>query len=244
MISLARNTRLVGRGRICAGVLAVLIRISCFPSHTGPIHPFKSGPASDGTSKKKGKKAKEISDSSNAANNLEDLNDGFLETIMEFVTLVENGAPFPDGFVNTSVQKLLVFLADFGNVTVSQIESPAKGQSAAVHEEKLQENGFTHDKKDLHEITFFDIAVAVFNQMLVSNMVPRREFVEDEDDGLCSVQNSVQRILNLRAAIKQAFGGQEKNLKLKIADSLYSVLVHALFQTITFDDIGVFLSCY
>lgn len=230
MISLAKNSKLTGRAEICAGVIAILIRITCFPSHVGSILPFHVDNLAQSKPQKKTKKG-----SSKAASQecpvsiVQGLSDTFLASIIELVSIAEKSAPYSESFVNIAMHKLLILLADFGNMSVDHM---ANTRLSAAQ---------TPDKKDPNGISFLDVALVVLNQMLMSDMQPCREFEGDEDTtGSTTVSSCVQKTCILRSVVKKESVTTKDPLKLKLAESFYSLIVHSLFQSLTFPDIGVF----
>lgn len=240
LLSLAKNAKLAGRGDICAGAVAVLIRISCFGKDSKPT----SHPTVEGVQKKTSKKRKGGIDESTTPSALVGLPAGLIDCMVEFVNAAEKAAPFPEGLVKTATQRLLVLLADLGTISIAQLNCPAPIVTPVpVVREKDKDDiaKREREKRDGAAATVMDAAIASLSIMQQSGLLLSRVGAVSAAD--------LGTLLALREIVRDASLGQEKEeekkeevqvlQRLRLGEALHVLMAHTLFQTLTFDEVGV-----
>lgn len=237
LLSIAKNTRLSSRGTIAAGTLAALVRITVFSNDTGKTRALTT---TLGKRKENIKKTlfenfpKEVS-----------------ETMIDFMNLVETAAPFPANFVNICSQRLLVMLADFGGQTVDQVNKPISSGITVniviiiinnnvclyIHLFLSYVDGDRHDfLMNKAGLNFIDISIQVVKHLIDSKMAIGRDMTVEDELSAYPLEEDLKTIIVLRELTREEINKEAsitKKAAFRLADSLYSLLGHALFQVLT-----------
>ena len=180
LIFLVRNTRLSGRGDICASTIALLTRISLFSGDASQLPAFTS------STKKKKRKSSSAAASS-------DWFDIYGEYMINSVRVVETALPYNENIVTVATQRLLTLLADFGLQSIDEMNScTGKGNKSIT---VLQES----------KTTILDVALCCFSYMLESGKLELdRDLGSEEELAPYPLQEDLATIINMRSLLSSS----------------------------------------
>ena len=242
LVSLARNSRLSGRGDICAGLIAILIRISCFSRATMETPRMTLDTDIRSAEKKKKKKKKEQKDQLSISVTFVDFPDSTVEEIVDFVHLVEKAAPFSEKLVQSSTQRLLTMLADFGSLAIEQANTPIEVNSSRKGKAPKRDSSGRSGETFGETATVMDLAMAFLSHLLKSGMELDKDLGIEEELQPYPILEDLSTVLKLRDLTKSthgtmiaktASGSKEDSVDIKymrLGSTLYPLLVHATFQ--------------
>ena len=203
--SLVRNTRLANRSYVCAAVVSVFVRLSCFSEGITKVAVVKEKvmDVEPKSSKKKAKKEEELP-----------VLTGLNSDIIDAIRLVEGSV---DGSSSSSTfkvssdiaelagAKLMAILADSGNLSLAQLDIPVSVASSVEESEKGSKRKGESEalSADLpHSTLLMDVAVATVEYLSTTGglkLVRALEEDDDEEEGTSVLEVFSSAITSMRA---------------------------------------------
>ena len=179
--SLVRNTRIANRSYVCAAIVGVFVRLSCFSEGSTKIAPV--GDKVSKSAKKKGKKEEDLP-----------VLTGLNLDIIEAIRLVEGSADGGSSSTNFQVTseiavlagaKLMAILADSGNLSLLQLDAPVRAVKSTEGKEKGDRRKDESDALALdgpHSTLLIDVAVATVQYLSTTGGLKLVRVVEEDDE--------------------------------------------------------------
>ena len=179
--SLVRNARIANRSYVCAAVVGVFVRLSCFSEGCTRVAAFEEKVPK--SAKKKGKREEDLP-----------VLTGLNSDIIEAIRLVEGSA---DGSSSSSTfqvtseiaqlagAKLMAILADSGNLSLLQLDAPVRAVRSTEEREKGDRRKDDTDVNALagpHSTLLIDVAVATVQYLSTTGGLNLIRVVEEDDD--------------------------------------------------------------